>query len=55
MTHGNAHPRRAFTIVELLVVVAVIAILIAVLLPGLRSASGIARSTACTSNLRQIS
>ena len=55
MKHGNAHPRRAFTIVELLVVVAVIAVLIAVLLPGLRSASGIARSTACTSNLRQIS
>ena len=31
MKHGNAPLRRAFTILELLVVVAVIAILIAVL------------------------
>ncbi|MCX5641103.1 MAG: type II secretion system protein [Planctomycetota bacterium] len=55
MTRRTPAARRAFTIVELLVVITVIATLIALLLPGLRSASGIARSTACTSNLRQIS
>ena len=46
--------RRAFTLVETLVTVSVIAALLAVLLPGLRAASGAARTTACTSNLRQI-
>jgi len=46
--------RRAFTLIETLVTVTVIAALLAVLLPGLRAASGAARTTACTSNLRQI-
>src|SRR5262245_18267542 len=43
----------AFTLVELLVVVAVIAILAALLLPALTSAKSKAQSTQCTSNLRQ--
>lgn len=46
--------RRAFTLVELLVVVAIIALLIAILLPTLRSARASARRTLCASNLRQI-
>jgi prepilin-type processing-associated H-X9-DG protein/prepilin-type N-terminal cleavage/methylation domain-containing protein len=44
----------AFTLVELLVVIAIIALLIAMLLPALNKAREQARSVACMSNLRQI-
>lgn len=46
--------RRAFTIVELLVVCAVIALLLGMLLPGLRAAGAAARQSRCQSNLRQL-
>ncbi len=49
-----AHPRpRAFTLVELLVVIAIIATLIAVLLPAVQAAREAARRTQCENNLRQ--
>lgn len=49
-----ARPRRAFTLVELLVVILIIGILLAILLPAVQSARTSARNVSSRNNLRQI-
>ncbi len=46
--------RSAFTLIELLIVIAIIAVLISILLPALGSARESGRQVMCQSNLRQI-
>lgn len=50
----SERPIRAFTLIEVLVVVAIIALLIAILLPSLSRARAQARNTLCMANTKQV-
>jgi prepilin-type N-terminal cleavage/methylation domain-containing protein len=57
LTRGHACPldrREAFTLIELLMVIAIISILASMLLPSLMRGKGKAREAQCLNNLRQI-
>src|SRR5687768_454140 len=54
MPHPLGRGRRAYTIVELLVVITIIGVLLAILLPAIQAAREAARSAQCADHLRQL-
>lgn len=54
MRFSRCCPQRAFTLIELLVVISVITLLVAILLPALKSARTAGKKTTSLTNIRQL-
>jgi len=52
--HNHSKPRYGFTLVELLVVVAIIGVLISIIVPSVAGAKGQAKKMACAANMSQL-
>ncbi len=52
--HHHRRPSRAFTLVELLVIIGIISLLIAILVPSISRARHQSKTMQCASNMRQI-
>ncbi|HWB59873.1 MAG TPA: prepilin-type N-terminal cleavage/methylation domain-containing protein, partial [Chthoniobacteraceae bacterium] len=53
-TPFSPNSKRAFTLIELIIVIVVVAILVALLLPAFTAVVENGRTTKCANNLRQI-
>jgi prepilin-type processing-associated H-X9-DG protein len=51
---GTSHPRRAFTLVELLVILGIIGVVVLVMIPAIQQAREAGRRASCISHMKQI-